>query len=157
MGVILRADLLHVLLRGTALQRSDSFDPDALRRAYEFDVIEFSVAAMKEVKLSDLPLGEEELDMFLDLGPYVNPAPYIVQADTSLSKVYNMFRQLNLRHLCVVPHVNDVIGIITRKDLHPEIVEVRQQGGGNGTFLTGFLCKNCSELSTQDLYIYADE
>lgn len=129
LGVILRSDLLHILRTAKALQLSDSFDADALRRAYEFDVPDFSIAARERLSLSSVRLTAEELDMFLDLGPYLNPAPYIVQADTSLSKVYNMFYQLNLRHLCVVPHVNDVIGIITRKDLHPEIVERRLPGG----------------------------
>ncbi len=41
----------------------------------------------------------------------------------SLSKVYNLFRQLGLRHLCVVPKSQEVLGVITRKDLLPHHVE----------------------------------
>jgi chloride channel 7 len=39
----------------------------------------------------------------MDLGPYLNPSYYVVQEDTSLSKVYTLFRTLGLRHLCVIP------------------------------------------------------
>ena len=104
--------------QGRSLQASDAFDADALRRAYEYESHEFSAAAREESTRADdtnMFLAPEQLDSFLDLGPYVNPAPYVVQADTSLTKVFHLFRQLNLRHLCVVPHVNEVVGIITRK------------------------------------------
>ena len=37
--------------------------------------------------------------------------------------MYNLFRNLGLRHLMVVPRVENVIGVITRKDLVPEVVE----------------------------------
>lgn len=40
---------------------------------------------------------------YMDLGPYLNPSYYVVQEDTSLSKVYTLFRTLGLRHLCVIP------------------------------------------------------
>ena len=43
-------------------------------------------ATARSLQLSDLRLSPEQLDSFLDLGPYVNPAPYVVQADTSLVK-----------------------------------------------------------------------
>uniref|UniRef100_A0A0A8XN77 CBS domain-containing protein n=1 Tax=Arundo donax TaxID=35708 RepID=A0A0A8XN77_ARUDO len=35
----------------------------------------------------------------------------------SLAKVYNLFRQLGLRHIFVVPRPSRVVGLITRKDL----------------------------------------
>lgn len=38
-----------------------------------------------------------------------------------LWQVYNLFRQLGLRHICVVPQPSEVVGIITRKDLWPEV------------------------------------
>nr|GMD88319.1 chloride channel protein CLC-D [Ipomoea batatas] len=55
--------------------------------------------------------------MYIDLSPFVNPSPYIVPEDMSLTKVYNLFRQLGLRHIFVVPHASRVVGMITRKDL----------------------------------------
>lgn len=38
-----------------------------------------------------------------------------------LWQVYNLFRQLGLRHICVVPRPSQVVGVITRKDLLPEV------------------------------------
>lgn len=38
-----------------------------------------------------------------------------------VGQVYNLFRQLGLRHVCVIPRPSSVIGIITRKDLLSEV------------------------------------
>ncbi|KAJ8427143.1 hypothetical protein Cgig2_005201 [Carnegiea gigantea] len=64
-----------------------------------------------------------DLEMYIDLAPFLNPSPYIVPEDMSLTKVYNLFRQLGLRHLLVVPQPSRVVGVITRKDLLIEDVE----------------------------------
>jgi CBS-domain-containing membrane protein len=45
------------------------------------------------------------------------------QEDTSLSKVYTLFRQLGLRHLAVIPRASEVAGVITRHDLLPGALE----------------------------------
>ena len=45
------------------------------------------------------------------------------RSDTSLTKVFALFRTMGLRHLCVVPHVNDIVGVITRKDLIELVAE----------------------------------
>lgn len=37
------------------------------------------------------------------------------------AQVYNLFRQLGLRHIFVVPRASRVIGMITRKDLLIEV------------------------------------
>jgi hypothetical protein len=44
-------------------------------------------------------------------------------ADRSLElwQVHYLFRQLGLRHICVVPRPSQVVGVITRKDLLPEV------------------------------------
>lgn len=49
--------------------------------------------------------------------PYVNQSAMSVQRKFSLSRTYILFRTLGLRHLTVVNHHNQVVGIITRKDL----------------------------------------
>ncbi|THU59245.1 hypothetical protein C4D60_Mb07t00110 [Musa balbisiana] len=65
----------------------------------------------------DIHLTEDELELYLDLASYLNPAPYIVPEDMSLAKVYNLFRQLGRRHIFVVPCPSHLIGLVTRKDL----------------------------------------
>jgi chloride channel 7 len=64
----------------------------------------------------------EEREMWLDLGPYLHPAPYTVQTEMTIRRVYKLFRSMGLRHLMVLDQYNDVKGIITRKDLDGEII-----------------------------------
>merc|ERR1712046_219828 len=71
-------------------------------------------------------MGDEEA-MYVNLLPFVNPNPYVVQQKTSLGKVYALFRGLGLRHLFVIKRVEKVVGIITRKDLLPEFAEQRHK------------------------------
>ena len=53
----------------------------------------------------------------INLTPYMNPAPYSVADGSSLNKVFTLFRALGLRHLTVVNGYNEVVGMVTRKDL----------------------------------------
>ncbi|KAL5982030.1 hypothetical protein ACLOJK_016098 [Asimina triloba] len=69
------------------------------------------------MSINDIHLSRDDLEMHIDLAPFLNPSPYIVAEDMSLAKVYNLFRQLGLRHIFVVPRPSRVIGVITRKDL----------------------------------------
>ncbi|KAJ9700295.1 hypothetical protein PVL29_005887 [Vitis rotundifolia] len=71
----------------------------------------------KGISIDDIHLSSDDLEMYIDLAPFLNPSPYVVPEDMSLSKVYNLFRQLGLRHILVVPRASRVIGLITRKDL----------------------------------------
>ncbi|GAB2266595.1 hypothetical protein Dimus_001589 [Dionaea muscipula] len=74
-------------------------------------------ASTKGISLDDIHLSQDDLEMYIDLAPFLNPSPYIVPEDMSLTKVYNIFRQLGLRHIFVVPRPSRVIGLVTRKDL----------------------------------------
>lgn len=52
--------------------------------------------------------------------PRANAADVVpdgMQEDTSLAKVYTLFRSLGLRHLAVIPRASNVVGVITRHDL----------------------------------------
>ncbi|KAK4801032.1 hypothetical protein SAY86_021519 [Trapa natans] len=69
------------------------------------------------LSIEDIHLSSDDLEMYIDLAPFLNPSPYVVPEDMSLTKVYNLFRQLGLRHIFVVPHASRIIGLITRKDL----------------------------------------
>eukprot|EP00897_Mesotaenium_endlicherianum_P000758 jgi/Mesen1/10683/ME000009S10476 len=107
----------------------------------------------KGMTLDDIELTSEELQMHLDLKPFLNPSPYVVSEDTSLRKVYMLFRQLGLRHLCVVPRSSHVTGILTRKDFMPEVLEERipeeaeVAGDGSGTVSQLVLKQSKAELT----------
>ncbi len=53
----------------------------------------------------------------LDLEPHMNRSPFSVHHDFQLSLAFRLFRSMGLRHLPVVDDGNQVVGIITRKDL----------------------------------------
>ncbi|XP_042320510.1 chloride channel protein C-like [Sceloporus undulatus] len=55
--------------------------------------------------------------LFINLEPYINKSAMSIQANFSLQRTYIIFRSLGLRHLTVVDLQNQVVGIITRKDL----------------------------------------
>ena len=87
------------------------------------------------------------LSCFVDLRPYANTAAYTINETASIQRTYRLFRTLGLRHLCVCNHNNQVVGIITRKDLLPEallesLIRVRRpsgvtEGGGGIIEATG--------------------
>ncbi|XP_024543382.1 chloride channel protein CLC-c [Selaginella moellendorffii] len=60
-----------------------------------------------------------EVESLLDLTPVVNQSPYTVLETLSLAKTYSLFRQLALRHLCVLSKNKEgspVVGVLTRHD-----------------------------------------
>lgn len=67
------------------------------------------------IEAVNISLDERECTM--DLTPFMNPAPYAVLETTSLVRIFKLFRGLGLRHLVVINHHNEVIGIISRKDI----------------------------------------
>lgn len=72
----------------------------------------------------------------LDLSPYLNRSAPRVPHTCSVSRAYDMFRSLGLRHICVVDECNRVVGIVTRKELLDDWLEERLDHLGHT--LTGF-------------------
>merc|ERR1712129_87761 len=60
---------------------------------------------------------DEAKGLFLDFGPYLNLSPFTAKGNTPVLRVYALFRKLGLRHLVVVGGGEEVIGIITAKEL----------------------------------------
>ncbi len=61
--------------------------------------------------------------MFVDLRPYMNATPFTVHVHAPLDRAYRLFRGHGLRHLVVVNDSGDAVGIITRSDLLPAVLE----------------------------------
>ncbi|KAI9115101.1 hypothetical protein K1719_014114 [Acacia pycnantha] len=124
-GLVLRSHLLVILQSKVDFQHSPlPSDPRGGARPISHDFDEFAKpVSSKGISIDDILLSSDELEMYIDLAPFLNPSPYIVPEDMSLSKVYNLFRQLGLRHLFVVPRPSRVLGLITRKDLLIEDTE----------------------------------
>eukprot|EP00052_Salpingoeca_macrocollata_P012564 m.97626 g.97626 ORF g.97626 m.97626 type:complete len:836 (-) comp18538_c0_seq4:53-2560(-) len=58
-----------------------------------------------------------QLDMKIDLRPYMDESVLSVPEHYSVARTYFVFRGMSLRHLPVVNHKHVVLGMITRKDL----------------------------------------
>lgn len=67
--------------------------------------------------IEDVEITDEERTKSIDLRPYMNLAPHTVVHSTSLPRMFRLFRALGLRHLPVVNDANEVVGMVTRKDL----------------------------------------
>ncbi|KAK9996785.1 hypothetical protein SO802_021471 [Lithocarpus litseifolius] len=120
-GVVLRSHLL-VLLKGKnfSMDRVVTGD-DILQRFAAFDFAK--AGSGKGIKLEDLDIKVEEMEMYIDLHPITNASPYTVVETMSLAKAAILFRQLGLRHMCVVPKIQGrppIVGILTRHDFMPE-------------------------------------
>lgn len=46
-------------------------------------------ASSKGMSIDDIHLSSDDLEMYIDLAPFLNPSPYIVPEDMSLTKVCN--------------------------------------------------------------------
>ncbi|KAK4388562.1 Chloride channel protein CLC-d [Sesamum angolense] len=118
-GLILRSHLLVLLQSKVDFQHSPlPFSSRDGPVPVRHNLTEFvKPVSSKGLSIHDIHLTPDDLEMYIDLATFLNPSPYVVPEDMSLTKVYNLFRQLGLRHLLVVPHASRVVGMITRKDL----------------------------------------
>ncbi|MBA0619649.1 hypothetical protein Godav_005467 [Gossypium davidsonii] len=120
-GLVLRSKLL-VLLKGKAFSNDRVLAGNkVLSKISELDFAK--AGSGKGLKLEDLDIQEEEWDMYVDLHPIANTSPYTVVETMSLAKAAVLFRELGLRHMCVVPKSQGrppIVGILTRHDFQPE-------------------------------------
>mmetsp|Transcript_15883 Transcript_15883/g.35760 ORF Transcript_15883/g.35760 Transcript_15883/m.35760 type:complete len:511 (-) Transcript_15883:28-1560(-) len=106
-----------------------SLGPRRLSPLVQWDAIEKVYPRYPTIEDVDMAPGDRSC--WLDLRPYANTAPYTVNETASIQRTYRLFRTLGLRHLCVVNHNNQVVGIITRKDLMPESLAASLLRGRN--------------------------
>ncbi|KAG6600708.1 chloride channel protein CLC-c-like [Cucurbita moschata] len=122
-GLVLRSHLLVLLKEKKFTKKKTSIRSEILRsfKAYDFA----KPGSGKGVKLEDLDINEEEMEMFVDLHPITNTSPYTVVETMSLAKAAILFHALGLRHLLVVPKTPGrppIAGILTRHDFMPEYI-----------------------------------
>ncbi|KAG0486993.1 hypothetical protein HPP92_009088 [Vanilla planifolia] len=123
-GLVLRSHLI-ILLHGKKFtkERVPTGVTDVLRRFGAFDFAK--AGSGKGMKLEDLHILEEEMELYVDLYPITNKSPYTVVETMSLAKAAVLFRDLGLRHLLVVPKTpgrHPIVGILTRHDFMREHV-----------------------------------
>jgi len=104
-GLVLRSHLLVILKHRAFTTRPNerSLIMNKLR-AHEFG----KPGSGKEIRLDDLEISEEEMEMYVDMHPITNKSSYTVAETMSLAKAAVLFRELGLRHLLVVPKTSGV-------------------------------------------------
>jgi chloride channel 7 len=104
---------------GSADLDGDHLGPRRLSPLVQWETIERAYPRYPTIEDVDV-LCETDRNCWVDLRPYANTAPYTVNETASIQRTYRLFRTLGLKFLCVVNHKNQVVGIITRRDLLPE-------------------------------------
>lgn len=116
-GLILRAHLVLLLKKKWFLQER--------RKTEEWEVREKFTSidlAERSVKLEEVAVTKNEMEMYVDLHPLTNTTAYTVVETMSVAKALVLFREVGLRHMLVLPKfqgygVSPVVGILTRQDL----------------------------------------
>ena len=122
-GEITRLELRNLMTRPELFIRKTDFNT-TVRMPHVSDIMHPHFRVSKKSphlatdELLQQYINEETYgDYFVNLSPYINDSGVCVPQHFSLHRAYILFRTLGLRHMTVVSHTNQVMGILTRKDL----------------------------------------
>jgi len=122
-GLILRRQLLSLLhSRAWQHQGEGGELPGDLKGR-------FLSSARARYTPATLCLSATDKEQLIDLRPFMDPCPHLANELMPLRRVYPLFNQIGVRHLVVVDCREQVVGMVTRKDLLPEIIEERMLAG----------------------------
>ncbi|KAG5854456.1 H(+)/Cl(-) exchange transporter 7-like [Anguilla anguilla] len=111
-GLILRSQLIVLLKHKVFVERAHS-----RLHQRKLQLKDFRDAYPRFPPIQSIHVSQDERECMMDLTEFMNPTPYAVPQETSLPRVFKLFRALGLRHLVVVDNENRVVGLVTRKDL----------------------------------------
>ncbi|KAM4717577.1 H(+)/Cl(-) exchange transporter 7 isoform 1-T1 [Anableps anableps] len=111
-GLILRSQLIVLLKHKVFVELARS-----RLTQRKLQLKDFRDAYPRFPPIQSIHVSQDERECMMDLTEFMNPTPYTVPQDTSLPRVFKLFRALGLRHLVVVDGENRVVGLVTRKDL----------------------------------------
>ncbi|KAL2101742.1 hypothetical protein ACEWY4_003503 [Coilia grayii] len=111
-GLILRSQLIVLLKHKVFVERARS-----RLSQRKLQLKDFRDAYPRFPPIQSIHVSQDERECMMDLSEFMNATPYTVPQETSLPRVFKLFRALGLRHLLVVDSENRVVGLVTRKDL----------------------------------------
>jgi CBS domain-containing protein len=123
-GIIVRRHLL-VLLKMRVWEYHAAGLPEPAHVRLAFVSSSRSDVVDDREDLASLSFTDEEKQAVIDLRPYMDPSPYLANELMPLRRVYRLFGEIGVRHVPVVDCREQVVGIITRRDVQPEIIEER--------------------------------
>ncbi|XP_076751058.1 chloride channel protein 7 [Xylocopa sonorina] len=109
-GLILRSQLIVLLQNKIFNEYAESWDKLLSIKLFRQEYPRYPT-------IDQVTITEEDKTCMIDLRPFMNPSPYTLQHSATLPRTFRLFRALGLRHLPVINDTNEVIGIITRKDV----------------------------------------
>ncbi|GAU20139.1 hypothetical protein TSUD_352010 [Trifolium subterraneum] len=123
-GLVLRSHLLVLLKHRTLFTRERVMTGATIMNKVKAS--DFAKPGLgRGIRVEDLDISQEDMEMFVDLHSITNTSPYTVVETMSLAKAALLFRELGLRHLLVVPKKPGrppVVGILTRHDFMSEYI-----------------------------------
>ncbi|KAM3863470.1 H(+)/Cl(-) exchange transporter 7 isoform 2-T2 [Diretmus argenteus] len=111
-GLILRSQLIVLLKHKVFVELARS-----RLNQRKLQLKDFRDAYPRFPPIQSIHVSQDERECMMDLTEFMNPTPYTVPQETSLPRVFKLFRALGLRHLVVADNENRVVGLVTRKDL----------------------------------------
>lgn len=120
-GIILRSQLVTLLKKRVWFREEDGRSTQP-KLSYE-EMTEDYPRYPDIYDINQDPHLQISDNMVVDLKPYINPCPYTVYPNTPVPQVFNLFRSMGLRHLPVVSHDGQLLGMITRHNLIHENLE----------------------------------
>jgi len=110
-GLILRSQLVTLLhLRAFQIET----DPN---HRIDIDLTEFTRYYPRFPGIDTVRVLSEDRLKFINLTPYMNLTPFLIQKNATVERVFRLFRTMGLRHLPVIDDRAKVVGMITRRDL----------------------------------------
>jgi len=122
-GLVLRKQLLILLDTKKYQERSSRITPEVLDYHTYIQLMNHTW----DLNKIDLPSAASLNDYVLDVRPYMDKSQVVVSDKFSFVDAYKLFQSQSLRHLPVVNEDNNVVGIITRKDLLHLPMNVHEQ------------------------------
>ncbi|KAG7302799.1 hypothetical protein JYU34_012776 [Plutella xylostella] len=111
-GLILRSQLIVLLQNKIFNENANSAWSNT-----KVDMDMFRTEYPRYPTIEEMQLSEWDKTCTIDLRPFMSPSPYTLPHRASLPRLFRLFRALGLRHLPIVNDVNEVVGMVTRKDI----------------------------------------
>eukprot|EP01132_Coremiostelium_polycephalum_P002121 gene2121-2612_t len=122
-GLILRSQLSILLMKKIFILPDQLSSLDFLSNQntnFPIDHQTFSqdlASKIPSIEAITKTLTQQDFEKLIDLRPYMNFAVVSIKNYSSMTEAYRLFRLAGLRHLVVVNVFNQIVGMLTRKDL----------------------------------------
>jgi len=119
-GTVLRSQLLILLYEKVFVDDSIPLHDRMMRKDATIHWRDFFKHYPRSPSLRDVlqRLTPADFDKVIDLRPYIDSSALTVHHSVYISRVHELFRHLGLRHLTIVNSSNQVVGLVTRDQLH---------------------------------------